>query len=60
VDNNLAASLKNSTSGSDFCLPHEFTRVVASTLALENLKNWQEQPQRLANCSASPRPALIF
>jgi signal transduction histidine kinase/low affinity Fe/Cu permease len=45
VDNNLAASLKNSTSGSDFVFLMN-SRVVASTLALENLKNWQEQPQR--------------
>ena len=45
VDNSVAASLKNSTRGSDFVfLMH--ARVVASTLALTGLKDWSERPQK--------------
>lgn len=45
IDNNLAISLKSSTRGSDFVFLMN-SQVVASTLVLSDLKDWQQQAQK--------------
>ncbi len=44
IDDNLAASLKKSTSGSDFVFLLN-SHIAASTLAGASLKNWQQRPK---------------